>query len=204
MAQRSNGSTVKGVIDDLQRIVDETLVMVAREVSEKEKESVSAETMIKATLEQSPNEQTCEVPILQCSMLSQWAIADTYYKVVITKYRGIPVIIRAMEAFPDDEDIQGTCCTILTSLTNKVQIFQEGGVDAFLHAMTNHPTSIVVQSAALEGLSALMPLVQHLEENNRETLEEIEMVTKLAEDMYLTEAGSKALQEVLIQVAKQK
>jgi hypothetical protein len=137
-------------------------------------------------------------------MLSQWAIADTYYKVVITKYRGIPVIIRAMEAFPDDEDIQGTCCTILTSLTNKVQIFQEGGVDAFLRAMTNHPTSIVVQSAALEGLSALMPLVQHLEENNRETLEEIEMVTKLAEDMYLTEAGSKALQEVLIQVAKQK
>ncbi|KAL3917782.1 MAG: hypothetical protein SGILL_004549 [Bacillariaceae sp.] len=205
MAQRSNGATVKGVIDELQRIVDETLALAMSDVNESEEGKELAEGTTESEQEkQEENDQTQppQAPVMQCSMLAQWAHADAYYKVVITKYRGIPIIIRAMKAFPDDEDIQGTCCRLLTSLTNKVQVFQEGGVDALLNAMKSHPSSIVVQSAALEGILALMPLVMHLEENNREMISNIEKAAKLAQEMYLTEDGNKAVEELLVQCAK--
>lgn len=216
MAQRSNGSTVKGVIDELQRIVDETLAMAIQDAGVVAKKDTQAEEQPKTdekfaekmtTQDKEEEEEegkTPEMPILQCSMLAQWAQADSYYKVVITKYQGIPVIIRAMKAFADDEDIQGTCCNILNILTNKVQVYQEGGVNAFLRAMKCHPNSTFVQSVAMQGLSGLMPLILHLEENNRGVLSDIESMVKLAEDMYLTETGNKAMRELLVHFAKEK
>ncbi|KAL3915579.1 MAG: hypothetical protein SGILL_005582 [Bacillariaceae sp.] len=212
MAQRSNGSTVKGVIDELQRIVDETLAMAINDANVLDKVDSQEEARERPTTgeeegdteeEEEEEENDEDAPILQCSMLAQWALADSYYKVVITKYHGIPVIIRTMKAFPDDEDIQGTSCNILNSLTNKVQVYQNGGVNSFINAMKSHPNSIVVQSAAMEGLYGLMPLLLHLEEDNKDILSDIESMVKLAEDMYLTEAGSKALKELLVQLAKE-
>ena len=197
---------MKGVIDELQRIVDETLALAQKESVEGGKgEIASAEAVTAPEQEAEADDEKQpppQPPVVQCSMLAQWALADAYYKVVITKYRGIPIIIRTMKAFPDDEDIQGTCCSLLTSLTNKVQVFQEGGVNALLNAMKYHPSSIVVQSVALEGLFALMPLIMHLQENDYELISNVEKAAKCAQDMYLTEAGTEAMQQLLVQCAK--
>lgn len=132
--------------------------------------------------------ETSEPPLRICSMLAQWASVDAYYKVVITKYNGIQSTIRAMHAFLQSADLQSMCCTILATLSNKCLIFQEGGAYAIVEAMKRHPSSIIVQSAALEALSPLTPLL--LQE--QAMLREIQALVQCTADMYLTKAGSKA------------
>lgn len=232
MAQRSNGATVKGVIDDLQRIVDGVKLLAVKDSTlgndnESEVEEGDDECSLtgltrppqddaiedkdrKSWLETAPLKKLSEeeerssesLPLLQCSMLAQWARVDSYYKVVITKYQGISVVIRAMKAFANSEEVQASCCVTLANLPNKVQVFQEGGVEAILNAMKRHPSSISVQSAALEALSGIMPLIQHLEENNDDTLHEIRTLVQRTEDMYLTENGKKAAMDVLQMMEK--
>ncbi len=130
LAQRSNGSTVKSVIADLQRICEEYAT-----------------------------NDNVEAPLHEVEMLSQWASVDAYYKVVISKYQGIPTIVLAMKTFPENADVQSFCCSTLKSLNNKLMIHQADGVQAILNAMTNHPSSIVVQSEALEALRFQAPLL---------------------------------------------
>jgi hypothetical protein len=166
VAQRSNGSTVKSVIADLQRICEEC----------------------NAT---SNNTTVVEAPLHEVEMLSQWASVDAYYKVVISKYQGIPTIVLAMTTFPDDADVQTFCCSTLKSLTNKLLIHQADGVPAILQAMTNHPSSIVVQSEALEALRFQAPL---LPQEPPEVLQPLVALLEHAQEMYLTQMGTASAQ----------
>jgi hypothetical protein len=138
-----------------------------------------------------------EPPIEFCSMLALWASVDAYYKVVISKYNGIQVTVRAMRAFPQCADLQATCCTILAHLSNKCLICQEMGAQAIVAAMQGHPCNIIVQSAALEALRPLTPFL--LQE--RAVLHEIETLLARTKDMYLTEAGCKAALDISIFLA---
>lgn len=223
MAQRSNGATVKGVIDDLRRIVEEAKLSAMKDLTlsdndhdvqevcdddtpatETERpEDDDAEIDLASLYETAPlrrsddSESIPTLPLLQCSMLAQWARVDSYYKVVITKYQGIPVIIRAMDAFASSEEVQASSCIALANLTNKVQIFQQGGPQAILNAMKGHPHSISVQSAALEALVGVMPLIQHLEEDNTEILRDIQLSVMRTEAMFLTGDGKIAAKRIL-------
>lgn len=223
MAQRSNGAVVKGVIDDLQRIVDEAKLLALQKLSledavdedpadsrarvigiqqdkSEDEEAFMYEVAPLQCLDDTEerktkdeeHEKSTAIPLLQCSMLAQWTRVDTYYKVVITKYHGIPIVIGAMNAFAASEEVQASCCITLANLTNKVQIFQEGGAQATLRAMKEHPESISVQSAALETLLGIIPLIQHLQDDNAEMLREIQTLVKRTDDIFLTEEGKKA------------
>jgi hypothetical protein len=163
VAQRSNASAVKSVIAELQNVC-----------------------------ETCSSSGTSEPPLQICSMLAQWASVDVYYKVVIAKYNGIQSTVRAMEAFPLCADLQATCCTILANLSNKSLIVTEGGVDAIRKAMQRHPSSIIVQSAALEALRPLTPLLVQ----ERAMLQEIHKLLQSAKGVYLTKAGSKAALDI--------
>jgi hypothetical protein len=229
MAQRSNGATVKGVIDDLRRIVEEAKLSAMKDLTlsdndhdvqevcdddtpateTKRPEDDDAEIDLASLYETAPLRRSYDsdseeddpsiptLPLLQCSMLAQWARVDSYYKVVITKYQGIPVIIRAMDAFASSEEVQASSCIALANLTNKVQIFQQGGPQAILNAMKGHPHSISVQSAALEALVGVMPLIQHLEEDNTEILRDIQLSVMRTEAMFLTGDGKIAAKRIL-------
>lgn len=164
VAQRSNASTVKSVIAELHKVCNDA--------------SSSSEI---------------EPPVQICSMIAQWASVDVYYKVVIVKYNGVQATVRAMAAFPSCADLQSTCCTILANLVNsKDLVVSEGGVRAILKAMQEHPTSTIVQSAALEALRPFIPsLVQE-----QAILDEIRDLLKRGKDVYLTKAGTKAAMDI--------
>ena len=121
----------------------------------------------------SPNGFIVQAPETECAMLAQWA-TDAYYKVVISKYNGIPAICDAMELFSNHVNLQASCCTALGRLTiaqspnqmhpqhitNPTAPSAPGGdpsinqriVSLIIRAMKTHPQSILVQSAACEAL----------------------------------------------------
>jgi hypothetical protein len=171
VAQRSNASTVKAVIADLQKVCDEATML--------------------ASSTSSPSE--IEPPFQICFMLAQWSSVDVYYKVVIAKYNGIQATLRAMTAFPSCPDLQTSCCTVLANLSNgKDVVVTEGGVQAILKSMQDHPASTFVQSAALEALRPLIPLLKQ----ETAILEEVRELLKRGKDMYLTKAGTKAAMDI--------
>jgi hypothetical protein len=196
VAQRSNGATVKSVIAELDQAISDAVHNIGEETND-------------ATTQ-------THIPLQLCSMLAQWARVDAYYKVVITKYNGVPVIVRAMKTFPKSEDLQALCCSTLSSLTNKLKIYQEGGVHVILEALKMHPNCISVQSSALEALSGVMPLItRHVpcrsktasaidcveheasDDDKQELLREIQTVVTKSKDMYLTENGVNAANDIL-------
>ncbi|KAG7372247.1 hypothetical protein IV203_018390 [Nitzschia inconspicua] len=216
MAQRSNGAVVKGVIDDLQRIVDNSNILPVKDSSfetdvegnfsgsSASKGKLEEDLDVASVCEMAPLQQFMEternerqeqcftVPHLQCFMLAQWSRVDSYYKVVITKYHGIQVLIRAMNTFARSEDVQASCCVALANLNNKLQIFHEGGAQAILNAMKEHPNSISVQSAGLDALSGLIQLILNRGKDGAETLQEMIFLVQRTEHMYLTADGKKA------------
>mmetsp|Transcript_9204 Transcript_9204/g.16722 ORF Transcript_9204/g.16722 Transcript_9204/m.16722 type:complete len:378 (-) Transcript_9204:1553-2686(-) len=196
VAQRSNGAAVKSAIDELQKIVEEATAMATalqgrKDVAEEAKDDDAKDDDV------FQHHHSLAPPLQQCSLLAQWARVDVYYKVVITKYHGIPVIVRTMKAFPGHAELQESCCSALANLTSKVVVFQEGGVPAILEAMKAHSRCIRLQSSALEALSGLMPLIQNLDENSKQTLKEISTLVEQTKDMYLTENGRKAAENIL-------
>jgi hypothetical protein len=162
MYQRSNASSVKCVIADLQITVNEQKKL--------------------------PNE-TFEPPLQECFMLSNWAI-DAYYKVVISKYQGIPAIVDAMQTFPNNADLQAYCCITLKNLGNKLAIQQAGGVTAILTAMRAHSDSIHVQSEACE---ALQSQAQFLHQEPEVVRHDLSCLLRQATGMYLTHKGQESL-----------
>lgn len=101
-------------------------------------------------------------PETECAMLAQWA-TDAYYRVVISKYQGIPTICRAMRCFPQSSDIQVSCCTCLELLAASQQhtIHEAEGVALVIAAMKNHPQSIQVHSAACQALRDMSLSIMH-------------------------------------------
>jgi hypothetical protein len=101
-------------------------------------------------------------PETECAMLAQWA-TDAYYRVVISKYQGIPTICRAMRCFPQNSDIQVSCCTCLELLAGSQQhtIHEAEGVALVIAAMKNHPQSIQVHSAACQALRNMSLSIMH-------------------------------------------
>lgn len=131
-----------------------------------------------------------EPPLDQIFMLAQWASVDAYYKVVISKYQGIPAIIQAMDTFPMSADLQACGCSALKSLSNKSHIHTNGGVSALLNALRNHPASIVVQSEALDALKQQGPM---LSQESPDTLRQLIPLLRHAKDMYLTQRGKEGV-----------
>ena len=166
MAQRSNGATVKAVIASLKRRC---------EAAAEEPASSGADTTT----------DDRKVPIEECSMLKLWSV-DAYYKVLISKYGGLVAIVTAMKAFPNEEELQVSCCCSLKHMSNKLAVHQAGGTTALVDAMSNHPQSIQVQSEACEGLKNQAPL---LAKEPVDALRKILPLLQHAEQMYLTETG---------------
>ena len=159
MAQRSNGSSVKTVIADLNRLCAEA------------QQNVDVTTRIP--------------PLNECTMLSLWAV-DAYYKVLISKYGGIEAVVTAMMTFPASADLQACCCKILKNIGNKQSVRNAGGVAALATAMQHHSQSIQVQSEACEALKSQVPM---LPSESRDVLQGLLPLLHHAKEMYLTQAG---------------
>jgi hypothetical protein len=158
IAQRSNASSVKTVISELQRQCDEHTAQ--------------------------PDEQIeIEQPLQECAMLAQWSV-DAYYKVVISKYQGIQAVVNAMRTFPDHADLQALCCCVLKNLTSKVSIQQAGGTAACIQAMRLHPHSVPVQSEAIQALRFQAPHI--IQEGASVDMEALIQLLEHAKQMYLT------------------
>jgi hypothetical protein len=117
---------------------------------------------------------TTEAPETKCVMLAQWA-TDAYYKVVISKYQGIPIICLAMRCYPQNATIQVACCTSLELLayaSQKQAIQDAGGVALVVAAMRNHPQSIQVQSAACQALRNMSLSIILLQKDHGVVLEQ--------------------------------
>jgi hypothetical protein len=159
VTQRSHGASVKAVIDNL------------RDKCHEQSERLGE-----------------EAPVQECVLLYHWSV-DAYYKVVISKYLGIPAIVSAMRAFPEVEDLQTACCGALKNLNNKVAIQEAGGVSVMLLAMHNHPQSIDVQSEACEALRSQGPLLQQ----DPAVVATLGPMLEQAREMYLTRKGRESL-----------
>jgi len=164
VAQRSNGATVKSVISDLRR-----------KCLESNKQSDAGR----------------EPPLEECVMLAQWASVDVYYKVVITKYNGVEVVVAAMKAYPLCEDLQTFCCAILQNLNNKIQVKELGGTIAILEAMKNHSSSVAVQ---VEACMALKEQNLVLQQESHEFMTELQQLLAHAHEMYLTPSAQSAIE----------
>jgi len=171
VAQRSNGSAVKQVIQELQQTLDDC----------QDRKLVGSHD---------DEEGEDAAPVSQMAMLAQWASVDAYYKVVIAKYEGIPVIINAMETYQTNVDIQAYGCTALQHLNNKLLIQQHGGVAAMIRAMQLHATNITVQSEALQAIQRQGPKL--LGQDPTMLREELFPSLEHAKDMFLTKAGKDA------------
>jgi hypothetical protein len=165
VAQRSNGSAVKQVIHELQQTIDDYQ-------------------------DGSDHEEGDDAPVAQMAMLAQWASVDAYYKVVIAKYDGIPVIINAMNAYESNVDIQSYGCMALQHLNNKALIQQHGGVSAMIRAMKRLATNITVQSEALLAIQRQGPNL--LGQDPTMLREELLPSLEHAKDMFLTKTGKDA------------
>ena len=97
-------------------------------------------------------------PEEECRLLAKWA-EDDYYQVVITKYKGVSAIVRAMRCFPEQEIFQATCCLALGNLCNtnysdksKVIIPTDEVISTIVSIMKRYPTSLVVQRESCQAL----------------------------------------------------
>ena len=112
-------------------------------------------------------------PESECSTLANCA-RDPYYRVVIAASGGVPAIVRAMEAFRDDESTQASGCAAVASLCensagNQSIALREGGTSSVLEAMRLHPLSIAVQSSACDALL-------HLTSRCPDSVDELRMI----------------------------
>jgi len=130
LAQRSNGGAIKAVLAKL------------RGMTEPDSGKVSALSSTELPLP----------PSQDLALLAQCASADIYYKIIIAKYDGIRTIVKIMEMYPQDLDIQVSGLSTLSELTNKASIHEHGGVSVCLRALTNFPDSIEILSAGLHML----------------------------------------------------
>ena len=122
-------------------------------------------------------------------MLAQWSV-DAYYKVLISKYQGLPAVVSAMRAFPYHADLQAYCCCVLKNLTGKVSIQQAGGPAACIQAIRQHPHSIHLQSEAFQALRFQAPLI--IQEGVVD-MEELVQLLENAKQMYLTVPGKESV-----------
>lgn len=98
-------------------------------------------------------------PVQQCVMLSQWSsINDAYYQTVIQKYGGVAAVSRTMNLFRDCPDIQLYGCLCFAYLS-KTHLVEEGVHQVILQTMQDHPDDASVQSAALQALRGLVPIL---------------------------------------------
>ncbi len=170
VAQRSNGSTVKSVIAGLKAIVANIC----------DDESDLEEKPLSSILGRPPT------PHQEMALLSQWASVDAYYKVVISKYQGIPTIIKIMEHYAEDPDIQVYGMMTLSQLTNKQQIHECGGVEACIDSLLRFPSNIEIQS---QGFGMLKSQAMVLTQEPHDRLRPLVGLLELAKDMYLTQTG---------------
>lgn len=171
VAQRSNGSTVKSVIAQLHDIVAN-----ATENGEFDTEDEMLTNNVDLPL--AANQEM--------ALLSQWASADVYYKVVITKYQGIPTIIKIMQLYAEDPEIQVYGMITLSHLTNKQQIYESGGVQVCINALRRFSSSIEVQS---QGFGMLKSQAMLLMQEPHDRIRSLASLLALAKDMYLTKTG---------------
>ena len=90
--------------------------------------------------------------------LANWA-KDTYYVVVMTKNKGIPLVVSAMAAFPYNANFLVNCCTLLTRLcsdnpTNQATAVKVGALSTIVAMMSTHSQTTRVQAGACEALRA--------------------------------------------------
>lgn len=169
VVQRSNGSTVKSVIARLQEIVNQA--------SDNESD-MDGSLWSNSDLPTAPHQEM--------AMLSQWASVDAYYKVVITKYNGIPTIVKIMKIYSDDPDIQVYGMMIMTHLGNKQQIHDHDGVDVCIKALVRFSSSIEVQS---HGYIMLKSQAMLLTQEPQDRLGPLVALLESSKTMYLTQAG---------------
>ena len=172
IAQRSNGASVKAAIAEVQRVCNlaQEQHQQSKEFSIKQKQQDTAfedddELVPPGEAEECSGAppatfQDGEVqpPLQECAMLAQWSV-DAYYKVLISKYKGIPAIVNALNTFASCADVQAYGCSALKNMGNKLSVQEAGATPAALAALRNHPTSIHVQSECCELLQNQAPVI---------------------------------------------
>jgi len=160
IAQRSNGADVKAVISDLFTVLRERRQAVSCEQnSEASADFASSALCEKVDDDAEFSSHTIEV-LDALAMLAQWACADVYYKILITKYKGIDAVVEAMESFSEIPYIQMYGCQVLANLSNKMLISQCGGVPAAVTALEKHgSTMLAVRSDIWVLIQLQLPLL---------------------------------------------
>lgn len=188
VAQRSNGSTVKSVIARLKDLVrdksgevNHNSSSIIEDISKDEQDTSSVS---------SGDAGEEYVPLQEMALLSQWASVDAYYKVVISKYKGIPTILNIMKLYPHVADIQVYGLVTLSHLSNQHQIHECGGVPLLLRVMQHHSSNIELVSQGFGLLKKQAALLPQLE---REKLVPLVALVKTAQTMYLTQGGKEGL-----------
>lgn len=176
VVQRSNGSTVKSVIARLKDIVNHHHHTTA---------STDQDSDLDGSIS-SNNSDLPTPPHQEMAMLSQWASVDAYYKVVISKYQGIPTIVKIMKLYADDPDIQVYGMTTLTHLGNKQQIHESDGVDTCIKALIRFSSNIEVQS---HGFIMLKSQAMLLTQEPHDRLRPLVGLLESTKTMFLTHAG---------------
>jgi hypothetical protein len=171
LAQRSNGRAIKAVLSKLRE-------MTAPDESTTSEVGVT----LSVDLPRPPSDDML--------LLAQCASADTYYEVIITKYHGIPTIIKIMDMYQDHLDIQVSALSILAHLPDKESIHQHGGVPACIRTLDIFSNSIEVLSS---GFHMLKMQASVLSKEPPDFLRSLCAIVESARQMYLTKVGKDGL-----------
>lgn len=144
-----------------------------------------------------------ENPYPECAMLAHIA-SDAYYRCVVGSANGVFTLIKAMQVFPSNPQLQEACCTALGNLcerngSNQNAIRTEGGVSQIVAAMRMHSSSIAVQSAACDALRNMSALVL-TPAPAEQVLDDLVDLLSTASQMYITPRSKEHANQLLIAI----
>jgi hypothetical protein len=171
LAQRSNGGSVKAVLSKLQGLT------AGRESPAPDRNQGTANMLVDLTL---------PPPSQDLALLAHCAGVDEYYQVIISKYNGIPTIIKMMDMYSQHLDIQMHGLTALACLTDKASIHLHGGVRVCVRAMIAFSDDMELQSA---GFHMLKMQASALAKEGHDVLRSLRTVLERVRQKYLTQHG---------------
>ena len=168
IAQRSNSKTVKRTIAALEekcRHFEENRDLDAPTQTCGARSASMPVLGLHKQFHQSASHNTVLQPEMECSMIADWS-SDSYYRVVITKCRGISTLCRALEVFPNNVQIQESCCTALgfllpaqvdnVSITIKVEGDDDHGTKLAIDLMTRARENLPSSKSIGEAVDAIL------------------------------------------------